>query len=187
MSMGRLMPAMTSTLARSSTEIARFEGVPPNMSVSSTTPSPSSTFLMLSRMSRRRTSMSSSGPMQTAAMRCCGPTTCSSAAMNSVAKRPWVTRTIPIIIDLPLVLEIFSSRFVDREAGVAVPDADDAVVGGEPAGEPLGDEHRTVAAAGAADRDRDVTLALALEARQQRQQQRGERCEERRISTVALD
>src|SRR5260221_3777664 len=42
-SSGRLTPAMTSTLARSSIEIARFDGVPPNMSVASTTPSPSST------------------------------------------------------------------------------------------------------------------------------------------------
>src|SRR5262249_56012608 len=31
-SMGRLMPARTSTLGRPITEIARFEGVPPNMS-----------------------------------------------------------------------------------------------------------------------------------------------------------
>src|SRR5262247_3584708 len=108
--------------------------------------------------------------------------------MNSVAKRPWVTRTIPIIIDLPLVVEIFSSRFVDREVGgVAVADADDAVVGGKPAGEPLGDEYRAVTAAGAADRDRDVALAFALEGRQQRLQERSERCEERRIGGVALD
>src|SRR5438105_2554844 len=42
-SIGRLTPAMTSTLPRSMTEIARLEGVPPNMSVSNTVPSPLST------------------------------------------------------------------------------------------------------------------------------------------------
>src|SRR5579864_6356802 len=42
-SIGRLTPAMTSILARSMTDIARFEGVPPNMSVNSTAPSPLST------------------------------------------------------------------------------------------------------------------------------------------------
>src|SRR5579883_827413 len=42
-SIGRFMPAMTSIFARSIIEIARFEGVPPNMSVSTTTPAPSST------------------------------------------------------------------------------------------------------------------------------------------------
>src|SRR3984957_19214508 len=96
-SIGRLTPAMTSTLALSMIEIARFEGVPPNMSVSSTTPFPALTSSTERRMSCRRRSMSSSGPMQTAAMLRCGPTTCSSAEMNSAAKRPWVTRTIPIM------------------------------------------------------------------------------------------
>src|SRR6516165_10380864 len=42
-SIGRLIPAITSILALSITEMARLEGVPPNMSVSSTTPSPPST------------------------------------------------------------------------------------------------------------------------------------------------
>ena len=42
-SIGRLMPAMTSTLPVSITEMARFDGVPPNMSVSRMTPSPPST------------------------------------------------------------------------------------------------------------------------------------------------
>src|SRR5579883_3462791 len=95
--MGRLMPAITSTLGRSITEIARFEGVPPNMSVSSTTPSPVSTAFTDCRMSWRRCSMSSSGPMQIAAISRCGPTTCSKAAMNSAARRPCVTMTMPII------------------------------------------------------------------------------------------
>src|SRR5579859_5111073 len=96
-SMGRLMPAITSILGRSITEIARLEGVPPNISVKSTTPSPVSTAFTDCRMSWRRCSMSSSGPMQMAAMSRWGPTTCSRAAMNSAANRPWVTMTMPII------------------------------------------------------------------------------------------
>ncbi len=48
MSIGRLTPAMTSILALSMIEIARFDGVPPNMSVSTTTPSPPSTLATLS-------------------------------------------------------------------------------------------------------------------------------------------
>src|SRR6185312_11240841 len=53
-SIGRLTPAMTSTLPRSITEIARLEGVPPNMSVNSTAPSPRSTSAIERRMSWRR-------------------------------------------------------------------------------------------------------------------------------------
>src|ERR1044071_3978655 len=87
-SIGRLIPAMTSTLPRSMTEIARLEGVPPNMSVNSTVPSPVSTSPMQRRMSWRRCSMSSSGPMQTAAICAWAPTTCSSAATNSSASLP---------------------------------------------------------------------------------------------------
>src|SRR5579885_3418324 len=50
-SIGRLTPATTSTLPRSITEIARFDGVPPNMSVNSATPSPVSTWPIVRRMS----------------------------------------------------------------------------------------------------------------------------------------
>src|SRR5580698_1241684 len=48
-------------------------------------------------MSRRRRSMSSSGPIQMALTAVCGPTTCSMAWTNSSARRPWVTITSPII------------------------------------------------------------------------------------------
>ena len=78
-SMGRFRPAITSALVCSITEMARFEGVPPNMSVSRMTPWPSSTSATDFRISRRRCSMSSSGPMQTAATPAWGPTTCSMA------------------------------------------------------------------------------------------------------------
>src|SRR6478672_10864203 len=49
-SIGRLMPASTSTCGRLITEIARFEGVPPNMSVKMATPWPLSTRLTASTM-----------------------------------------------------------------------------------------------------------------------------------------
>src|SRR5580704_15670159 len=96
-SIGRLIPASTSTFGRFITEIERFDGVPPNISVRIATPSPLSTRLTASMMSWRRRSMSSSGPIVTDAICCCCPTTCSSAARNSTASRPWVTRTIPIM------------------------------------------------------------------------------------------
>src|SRR5262245_26576087 len=99
-SIGRLIPASTSTLGRPMTEIARFEGVPPNMSVRIATPSPLSTRLTASMMSLRRCSTSSSGPIVTASICFCGPTTCSNAERNSTARRPCVTRTRPIM-ELP--------------------------------------------------------------------------------------
>src|SRR6185503_1171816 len=96
-SIGMLMPASTSTFGRPMQEMARFDGVPPNMSVRIATPWPVSTRLTASMMSLRRCSTSSSGPMVTASIWVCGPTTCSNAERNSTASRPWVTRTRPII------------------------------------------------------------------------------------------
>src|SRR5215475_3106449 len=101
-SIGRLTPASTSMRAWSMTEMARLDGVPPNMSVSRITPSPVSQARARSRISLRRFSMSSSAPIQTADMHCCGPTTCSSAARNSRARLPWVTSTMPIIHPCPI-------------------------------------------------------------------------------------
>ena len=63
-SIGRLMPASTSAPVSSITEIARLEGVPPNMSVSTITPLPASTRRMASISSMRRASTSSSGPIE---------------------------------------------------------------------------------------------------------------------------
>src|SRR5919199_6863270 len=97
MSIGRFTPATTSMRPWSMIEMARLDGVPPNMSVSTATPCPESTCRTASTMSWRRRSMSSSGPMDTDAICGCGPTTCSSAATNSSASRPWVTRTRPIM------------------------------------------------------------------------------------------
>src|SRR6202789_348776 len=96
-SIGRLMPQITSIRPPSIAEIARFEGVPPNMSVNNTTPLPSWTREAASRMSERRCSMSSSGPIAIVSNCICGPTTCSKAARKPLASCPWVTRTIPII------------------------------------------------------------------------------------------
>src|SRR5262249_16396472 len=52
-SIGRLRPAITSALVCSMTEIARLDGVPPNMSVSRMTPEPSFTRPQAARMSLR--------------------------------------------------------------------------------------------------------------------------------------
>src|SRR5262249_32966061 len=53
--------------------------------------------LTASMMSARRSSMLSYGPMATARICGCGPSTCSAAATNSSARRPWDTTTTPII------------------------------------------------------------------------------------------
>src|SRR5438132_4982867 len=178
-SIGRLTPAMTSILPRSMTEIAKFEGVPPNMSVSSTAPSPLSTSAIERRISWRRCSMSSSGPMQTEAICACAPTTCCSAAANSAARRPWVTRTIPII-GVPLVEP--GRRRSARDAGqdrrkntgrrqIAMGYLGTPPGCAQPCSQPLGDVDRPVAPAGAADADCQIGLAFRLVARQQRVQQ----------------
>src|SRR6202162_4071194 len=100
-SIGRVGAGPTSTLGASMHEIARLEGVPPNMSVRMATPLPESALCTASRMSSRRRSMLSSGPMVTVSICRCGPTTCSRAARNSTARRPWVTMTMPIMEALP--------------------------------------------------------------------------------------
>src|SRR5919112_3839541 len=88
MSIGRFTPAITSMFSLFIRLIARFEGVPPNRSVRMITPWPWSTRPIAAAISLRRASISSSGPMQIAAMASCGPTTCSIATMNSAARRP---------------------------------------------------------------------------------------------------
>ncbi|PAV71384.1 hypothetical protein WR25_11113 [Diploscapter pachys] len=61
------------------------------------TPRPVSTAAIAAAISARRSSMSSSGPIEMVAIRSCGPTTCTMAVTNSSASRPCVTRTRPII------------------------------------------------------------------------------------------
>src|SRR5690606_35656699 len=79
------------------TEMARFEGVPPNMSVRMITPLPWLARSTASRMSLRRCSTLSSGPMAMVSTSSCGPTTCSMADLNSLASAPCVTSTRPIM------------------------------------------------------------------------------------------
>ena len=99
-SIGRLTPAITSTLARSSTEMARLDGVPPNMSVSSTTPSPlvdlghgvedllaALLHVVLGADADGRDALLRARPHARAPRR------------TPAARRPWVTRTIPIMIE----------------------------------------------------------------------------------------
>src|SRR5262245_21969143 len=185
-SIGRLMPAITSTLARSSTEMARLEGVPPNMSVSSTTPSPVSTSLTRSRISLRRCSMSSSAPMQTVATFCCLPTTCSSAARNSAASLPCVTRTIPIIDTSLFFLGLF------RPAGnvlrqIAMNERDRAAAFSQCVRQAFRNIDRSMFSAGASDGDGEIAFALALIARQQGLDQGVERGHESGQRRIALD
>src|SRR3954451_6530731 len=95
--MGRLIPASTSTFGRLMQEIARLDGVPPNISVRMTTPSPLSTRLTASVIARRHNSGSSWAETTIASICSWRPRICSSAALNSWARRPWVTSTRPII------------------------------------------------------------------------------------------
>src|SRR5688572_8079599 len=188
-SIGRLMPAITSTLARSSTEMARLDGVPPNMSVSSTTPSPLSTSLTRSRISLRRCSMSSSAPMQTVATFCCLPTTCSRAARNSAASLPWVTNTIPII-DASLLTLSFLRLFrpARHVAGqIAMHERDRPAACSKRVRQLPGDIDRSMFSAGASDGDGEIAFALALVARQQGLDQGVERREESGERRIALD
>src|SRR5271165_895150 len=190
-SIGRLTPAITSILARSMTEMARFDGVPPNMSVSKTAPSPVSTAAIERRMSWRRFSMSSSGPMHTEVICACGPTTCSSAATNSAASRPWVTKTMPII-DFLCWNDRCRSAWRDHggRAGlnkIAVGQLDPKPGGAELRRQPLGHIDRAVLAASAADGDRQIGLPFLLVARQQRLQQPPQPGEKRRKVRIPLD
>src|SRR6476661_3999497 len=138
-SMGRLIPASTSTFGRLMHEIARLEGVPPNMSVRMATPSPESTRLTASMMSLRHKSESSSAPIVTASICFCGPMTCSSAALNSSARRPWVTSTRPIIGNSSWVLwctartRHFDHPSPPRKRGVLRDSPGNFVAEGEPA------------------------------------------------------
>src|SRR3954464_3279903 len=144
-------------------------------------------------ISRRRCSMSSSGPMHTAAILRCGPTTCSSAAMNSSASRPCVTNTMPII-EVPSFSECV--RMNDRRTRsvlaavrneVAMQEPAVAAARVQPRGEALGEINGAVTPAGAADGDGQVALAFALVAREQGREHVGEAVEKSRAAGIALD
>src|SRR5687768_5152105 len=186
-SIGRLIPAITSVLPALSSEIARLDGVPPNKSVSITTPLPESTCLIALAISLRLASMSSCGPMQTVATSRCSPTTCSIAWTNSSARRPWVTRIMPIICggvspdggshsgvsERPVEIR-YRSRLVrpfdhlgSARPQVAVQDSGRKPALAQGLGDLLGEVHRAMAPAGAAERDVHVSLSLRGVARQQ--------------------
>src|SRR5438067_4970689 len=179
------------------TEMARFDGVPPNMSVSTTTPSPVSTPAIERRMSWRRFSMSSSGQMHTASIYACGPTTCSSAATNSTASRPWVTKTMPIIDSL-----CWNDRWRSAHGGrrarrcqggraglnkIAVRQFHPQAGGADLRGQPLGHVNGAVAAACAADGDRQIGLTFLFVTRQQRLQKLPQTGEKGRKIRIPLD
>src|ERR1700733_9240662 len=121
--------------------------------------------------------MSSSGPMQTAAIAVCAPTTCSSAAMNSAARRPCVTRTMPIIY----------CPSCEAAAEIPVVDGYVARLPFEPSRQPVCDMDRPVPSAGAADADGQIALSFAFVARQQRRQPSAQAVEKRREIGISLD
>ncbi len=110
--MGRLTPAITSIFASGMTEIARLEGVPPNMSVTMMTPLPVLHAATVSRICSRRASISSSASIEMDRKYSCSPTTCSVARTSSRASLPWLTTTIPII--WPLLVRYEKSMLTDR-------------------------------------------------------------------------
>jgi hypothetical protein len=87
-SIGRLTPVITSTFPGDRQLIARFEAVPPNMSVRISTPAPSSTRPMACAISACASSVSSCQPIETAANRGRSPTIVSAAFNSSVASCP---------------------------------------------------------------------------------------------------
>ena len=84
-SIGRLTPVITSRRSFSRNVMPRFDGVPPNMSVNSRTPSGPRTRSIACRISSRASLASSCHPIETAVN--CGrsPTIISAAFTNSVA------------------------------------------------------------------------------------------------------
>src|SRR5712691_1114379 len=130
--------------------IARFDGVPPNMSVSSRTPASPRTRSIACAMSSLASLTSSCQPIETAANRGRSPTIISAALRSSMASCPWVTTTTPIT-----GLSYGRSCASD----IAMADADgDAGNTGEGPLEPLRDHDRSVAAPRASDGDREVRL-----------------------------
>src|SRR5262245_8949499 len=101
MSIGRLTPVTTSTLFASRNVIPRFDGVPPNISVASSTPSGPCTRAIAAAISSRASCTSSCQPMDTAVKVGRSPTMVSVAFTSSVASCPWVTTTTPIIAIRP--------------------------------------------------------------------------------------
>src|SRR3569833_2368477 len=97
-SMGRLMPAMTSTCPGSVSALQQLDGVPPLMSVMTSTPSPSSTRLIASFASTLTCERSWSGCTSIASKWSVGPRiTCSTACTKAWPSGAWVIRRMPTI------------------------------------------------------------------------------------------
>src|SRR5690349_8305015 len=158
-SIGRLTPVITSTLSISRNVIPRFDGVPPNMSVSTSTPSSPRTRSIACAMSSRASFTSSCQPIETAVNFGRSPTIISAALTSSFASCPCVTTTTPITTAYRRPggggrRDLFPGQ-------IAVPHADarDAEVCQRGA-QPLRDPDGTVPSARAADPHREVALAL---------------------------
>src|SRR6202030_953290 len=124
-------------------------------------------------------------------------TTCSSAATNSAASRPWVTNTMPIIDSLcwnDRCRSARGGRRARRDQGgraglnkIAVRQLHPQPGGAELRGQPLRHENGAMAAARAADGDRQIGLAFLFVARQQRLQKTPQSGEKGRKVWIALD
>src|SRR3954469_476546 len=131
---------------------ARFDGVPPNMSVRMRTPASARTRSIACAMSSLASVTSSCQPIETAAKRGRSPTIISAALRSSVASCPWVTTTTPITD---------TSYGRDGAPRNAMTDAHgDPWDAGQRLLKPLGNHHRAVASAGAADGDSEVRLSF---------------------------
>src|SRR5450830_40045 len=101
--MGRLMPAMTSTWPGMVSELQQLEGVPPLMSVMTSTPLPSSRRAMASRARSCTWPMSWSAVTSTASKRSVSPrNTWATAAMKAWPSGAWVSSKMPTISGLRL-------------------------------------------------------------------------------------
>src|SRR5262245_51329001 len=152
---GRLTPVTISTLADRYGRL-RLVGVPPNMSVSTSTSPPASTTAR--PIALLAVAASSPQPSDTATTPGSSPWIVRAAVTSSSASRPCVTTTIAIIGSLL--------------PGVAVLDAHREALAAHGGADRVGQHHRAVAAARAADREREVAAALPLVARQHERDER---------------
>src|SRR5687768_9189095 len=168
MSIGRLTPVTTSTRPASRNVMARFDDVPPNMSVSSNTPPPASTRSMARAMALVATATSSCQPMDTAVNRGRSPTIISVALSSSVASIPWVITTTPTATPVDGLgdpvsdISFFPMPHPQLHTARAT----------KRSSQGLGDRHAAVAATGAADRDRQIRFSLGDVLRQEKLHQR---------------
>src|SRR5438105_8914253 len=132
--------------------MARFDGVPPNMSVSSRTPPSPRTRSIACEISSLASLTSSCHPIETAANRGRSPTIISAAFSSSVASCPWVTTTTPIT-------GLSYGRSGAPDIAMAHADRDPGHVG-QRLLQPFGNHDRAVPPAGAADGDGEVRLSF---------------------------